>query len=102
MVYVDAQCEGGGTEFPRIQMPDIEKGRWCEFLECGQQRENSGDDTKENLGVTFKPIAGNAVFWVNLRPDGRGYAETWHAGLPVVSGWKIGLNIWSWGPARRK
>ncbi|CAD6505447.1 BgTH12-00938 [Blumeria graminis f. sp. triticale] len=89
MVYVDAQCEGGGTEFPRLLMP-AEKGRWCEFIEChGGER-----------GVTFKPIRGNAIFWVNLRSDGSGYEETWHSGLPVTSGSKVGLNIWSWALPR--
>lgn len=95
MVYVDAQCEGGGTEFPRLKMPDLTTGRWCEFLECGE-------DDKSKLGITFKPIKGNAVFWENLRADGRGYEETYHAGLPVKSGTKVGLNIWSWGSARRR
>jgi prolyl 4-hydroxylase len=99
MVYVDAQCEGGGTEFPRIRMPDVRKGRWCEFLEC---HEAAGDEGKEpTIGVVFKPMTGNAVFWQNLAANGRGYEETYHAGLPVLSGWKIGLNIWSWGSARR-
>jgi prolyl 4-hydroxylase len=105
MVYVDAQCEGGGTEFPRILMPDVEKGRWCEFLEC-EEAENLHDNVeaikKLKMGVTFKPITGNAVFWENLRPDGRGYEDTYHAGLPVLSGIKVGLNIWSWGSARRR
>lgn len=95
MVYVDADCKGGGTEFPRIKMPETEKGRWCDFLECDE------GSTKE-MGVTFKPIKGNAVFWENIGPDGWGYEETYHAGLPVLSGSKVGLNIWSWGPAKRK
>ncbi|TVY81708.1 Prolyl 4-hydroxylase [Lachnellula suecica] len=100
MVYVEADCEGGGTEFPRVKMPSIEKGRWCEFLECGGE---GADGAQSNgFGVTFKPIKGNAVFWENLGADGRGYEETFHAGLPVKNGLKIGLNIWSWGPARRK
>lgn len=47
-------------------------------------------------GIIFKPIAGNAIFWENMRRDGSGYWESWHAGLPVESGVKIGLNIWSW------
>ncbi|KAG4438676.1 hypothetical protein IFR05_005857 [Cadophora sp. M221] len=100
MVYVDANCEGGGTEFPRIRMPGVADSKWCEFLEC----EGDGSEVKnqrQKMGVTFKPKKGNAVFWENLRPDGLGYEETWHAGLPLLSGWKIGLNIWSWGPARR-
>ncbi|KAH8653118.1 oxidoreductase-like protein [Tricladium varicosporioides] len=102
MVYVDADCEGGGTEFPRIKMPDVRRGRWCEFLECSQDNPNPGKQHEDKWGVIFKPIKGNAVFWENLRPDGRGYEETFHAGLPVTSGTKVGLNIWSWGPARRK
>jgi prolyl 4-hydroxylase len=36
------------------------------------------------------------VYWENMRSDGSGYPESWHAGLPVESGSKIGLNIWSW------
>lgn len=98
MVYVDADCDGGGTEFPRIPMPDVADGKWCRFLEC---KEGEIDGKKPKMGVTFKPMKGNAVFWENLRPDGRGYEETWHAGLPLLSGTKVGLNIWSWGPARR-
>lgn len=93
MVYIDADCEGGGTEFPKVRMPDTGHGRWCEFLACGDE---------QKMGVTFKPIKGNAVFWENLRSDGRGYEETYHAGLPVLSGSKVGLNIWSWGSARER
>jgi prolyl 4-hydroxylase len=100
MVYVDANCDGGGTEFPRIRMPSGKKGRWCEFLECNHvtSKEKKGLE----LGVTFKPITGNAVFWQNLAANGRGYEETYHAGLPVLSGHKVGLNIWSWGSSQRR
>lgn len=89
MVYLEADCTGGGTNFPRLKMPADKK--WCEFIECGGDGEGL-----EYEGVTFKPITGNAVFWENLRADGSGYRETWHAGLPVLSGTKVGLNIWSW------
>ncbi|KAI6839956.1 hypothetical protein KC332_g4838 [Hortaea werneckii] len=85
MVYVSAECAGGGTNFPRIQTPQSE--HWCEFIECGDSSEP---------GVTFKPRKGAAVFWTNFDQDGRGYKETIHAGMPVTSGTKIGLNIWSW------
>lgn len=85
MVYVDANCTGGGTQFPRLIRPADK--RWCQFIEC--------EDGEE--GVTFKPVKGNAIYWENLRADGTGYPETWHAGLPVNSGTKIGLNIWNWG-----
>ncbi|PSN60635.1 hypothetical protein BS50DRAFT_205493 [Corynespora cassiicola Philippines] len=87
MVYLEANCTGGGTHFPRLDKPNDET--WCKFIECG-------DEEEDREGTTFKPIAGNAVYWENIRPDGRGYDESWHAGLPVKSGTKIGLNIWSW------
>lgn len=41
-------------------------------------------------------MTGNAVYWENIRPDGTDYEESWHSGLPVTSGMKIGSNIWSW------
>lgn len=99
MVYVDANCTGGGTNFPRIERPKDES--WCRFIECGEDSEGEGEGLTDGSGgrvqgVTFKAIKGNAIFWENLRGDGSGYPETWHAGLPVKEGIKIGLNIWSW------
>ncbi|KAK7724484.1 hypothetical protein SLS57_004239 [Botryosphaeria dothidea] len=85
MVYLDSNCTGGGTNFPRLERPPNDE--WCKFLDCEDQ---------ENEGITFKPIGGNAVYWENFRPDGSAYEEAWHAGLPVLSGTKVGLNIWSW------
>jgi prolyl 4-hydroxylase len=84
MVYLEDECEGGGTKFPRLPPQTDEK--WCEFVECPSDGE----------GVTFKPKKGSAVFWRNFDESGRGYKETIHAGMPVTSGTKIGLNIWSW------
>ena len=99
MVYLDADCEGGGTNFPRLQMPPGKQ--WCQFLECegdngSENSKQSKDGVSQKPGITFKPIKGNAIFWENLRPDGTGYPETWHAAYPVTSGTKVGLNIWSW------
>ncbi|KAH7072933.1 hypothetical protein BKA63DRAFT_473262 [Paraphoma chrysanthemicola] len=97
MVYLEANCTGGGTHFPRLQhpSPESDKHQWCRFIECGANADETADP-KLSDGITFKPIAGNAVYWENMRPDGSGYPESWHAGLPVKSGTKIGLNIWSW------
>jgi prolyl 4-hydroxylase len=89
MVYLDDKCTGGGTKFPRLERPDEDK--WCDVLDC---EEDVVDE--EEQGITFKPVKGNAVYWENFRVDGKGYEETWHAGLPVKSGVKVGLNIWSW------
>ncbi|KAI0180401.1 hypothetical protein GGR52DRAFT_531157 [Hypoxylon sp. FL1284] len=95
-VHVDGGGDvGGGTEFPLLRR-EGGGGRWCRWVECaegGEEGEGEGE------GVTFKPVAGNAVFWENFMPDGsgRGWDESWHAGLPVKKGTKVGLNIWSWG-----
>jgi prolyl 4-hydroxylase len=90
----DGELLGGGTEFPLLK--HREDPRWCAFVECPGP-EASGSEV--NPGVVFKPLPGNAVYWENFQPDGtgRGYEETWHAGLPVTTGVKVGLNIWSWG-----
>ncbi|PMD44530.1 2OG-Fe(II) oxygenase superfamily protein [Hyaloscypha variabilis F] len=84
-VYVAARnLTGGGTNFPILDAPHDE--RWCEFLDCDEPWDN---------GVTFRPVPGNAVFWQNLMEDGSGDAATIHAGLPVTSGYKLGMNIWT-------
>jgi len=95
MVYLAAECTGGGTKFPRLEKPEGDK--WCNFVECDEalgQEKGLSDETRGS--IVFKPRKGAAVYWENFRPDGSGYQETWHAGLPVLSGYKIGLNIWSW------
>ncbi|KAH8203762.1 hypothetical protein TruAng_002055 [Truncatella angustata] len=83
--YVAADnITGGGTNFPMLDAPYNQK--WCDFVDCDEPYEN---------GVTFRPVVGNAVFWQNLHEDGRGDHRNLHAGLPVTSGWKIGMNIWT-------
>ncbi|PVH85205.1 2OG-Fe(II) oxygenase superfamily protein [Cadophora sp. DSE1049] len=84
-VYVAANnLTGGGTNFPILNAPYDE--RWCKFVDCDEPWEN---------GVTFRPVPGNAVFWQNLHEDGSGDPATIHAGLPVTSGSKLGMNIWT-------
>ncbi|KAF2399764.1 hypothetical protein EJ06DRAFT_582406 [Trichodelitschia bisporula] len=95
MVWVREPAAGGGTDFPRLRHPG-RQGGWCGFVECGDGEEEGLGMGEEEVGVTFKPVAGNAVYWENFAADGTGYEETWHAGLPVTEGVKIGLNIWSW------
>lgn len=92
--------EGGGTEFPLLRR--VGDQRWCQFVECpegGQGEGDHGEGGEGGKGVVFKPVPGNAVYWENFMADGtgRGYEETWHAGLPVKKGIKVGLNIWSSG-----
>ena len=97
MAWIDdgqGSLEGGGTEFPLLEprLNDENRDNWCQLIECGESIEEA-----EGKGTTFKVKPGNAVYWENFMPDGRGYEETWHAGLPVTKGTKVGLNIWSFG-----
>lgn len=119
MAWVDGSPEdkdkpllGGGTEFPLVTKMGLHKS-WCRFIDCDAKDETVDPHHSESdgqiaapareggagPGVVFKPLAGNAVYWENFRPDGtgRGWDQTWHAGLPVVEGIKVGLNIWTWG-----
>lgn len=64
-----------------------EDDEWCEFIDC---------DRPSTDGVTFKPITGNALYWENVDEKGEGMVSTLHAGLPVTSGEKMGLNVWTW------
>ncbi|KAI1086880.1 hypothetical protein F5B19DRAFT_108110 [Rostrohypoxylon terebratum] len=79
------QCTGGETWFPLVNTTvpsrDDQKGRqlW---------------KTHEDGGVAFRPIAGNALFWVNLFANGTGDDRTVHAGSPVREGLKTAMNIW--------
>ncbi|EHK17060.1 uncharacterized protein TRIVIDRAFT_112751, partial [Trichoderma virens Gv29-8] len=116
MAWIDAsdELEGGGTEFPLLETTmGGDAPKWCDLIECKSEKAGDGDgqgeqkrlsdDIKaegedvEGKGTTFKVVPGNAVYWENFAPDGRGYDETWHAGLPVKKGVKVGLNIWSFG-----
>ncbi|KAI1169485.1 hypothetical protein F4777DRAFT_592689 [Nemania sp. FL0916] len=84
-IILQDNCTGGETWFPSIkpvapQSKQQEEGRlWREH---------------EEGGLAFKPVAGNAIFWVNLFPNGTGDTRTVHAGLPVTSGLKTAMNIW--------
>ncbi len=94
--YVRASDDlrGGGTNFPLLTAPFVDdephanSTNWCRYIDC---------DEPWDRGVTFRPVEGNAVYWDNLLPgaSGDGDQRTLHAGLPVVRGEKIGLNIWT-------
>jgi prolyl 4-hydroxylase len=85
--YIDVRNDttGGGTNFPLLNAPVDQ--RWCDIIDC---------DEPWDRGVTFRPVEGNAIFWENLRVGNQaGNYKTLHAGLPLTSGEKVGLNIWT-------
>ncbi|KAK8086807.1 hypothetical protein PG994_001781 [Apiospora phragmitis] len=88
-------CEGGETWFPRVEPPTT-------VLAHGGDSYGVNTDDRlapiwrahEDGGVAFRPVAGNALFWVNLHTNGTGDRRTLHAGLPVDDGLKTAMNIW--------
>lgn len=82
---LEDECTEGETYFPHLQAvsPQLRTAEghfpWREH---------------EKGGLAFKPIAGNALFWVNLFANGTGDERTRHAGLPVKEGRKTAMNIW--------
>jgi prolyl 4-hydroxylase len=93
-VFLRDNCTQGETYFPAVDVldKDAERDGGLEGL-FGGKVARGGMEGQEN-GVKFRPIRGNAVFWVNIGQDGVGDRRVVHAGLPVGDGEKIGLNLW--------
>ncbi|KAI1821052.1 hypothetical protein F4861DRAFT_520578 [Xylaria intraflava] len=81
-------CEDGETWFPYV---DNARAR---FGDDDSEDEARRWRAHEDGGLAFKPVAGNALFWVNLHANGTGDDRTVHAGLPVTGGLKTAMNIW--------
>lgn len=86
-------CTGGDTHFPFVTPPPREAGDGAEQKQKQQQQQTEWYE-HEDGGVAFRPISGNALFWVNLHPNGTGDTRTMHAGLPLGNGIKTAMNIW--------
>ncbi|KAI1382842.1 uncharacterized protein F4822DRAFT_435217 [Hypoxylon trugodes] len=82
---LEDQCTGGETWFPFVNttaLPMVD----AEGRPLWRRHEDGGS--------AFRPVAGNALFWVNLFNNGTGDDRTVHAGLPVEDGLKTAMNIW--------
>ncbi|KAI4673213.1 uncharacterized protein J4E88_008825 [Alternaria novae-zelandiae] len=88
-VFLRDNCTDGYTSFPLV-----EPSSSIDLDGLYNGKVAHGEMDGEVKGIKFKPIQGNAVFWVNLDKHGNGDRRVVHAGLPVGEGEKIGLNIW--------
>ncbi|KAF5637180.1 2og-fe oxygenase family [Fusarium sp. NRRL 52700] len=82
-IYIGDECTGGETYFPDIK---------------GVGPSADGDKfsrTEDGMGLLVKPKKGNAVIWHNVHQNGTGDDRMAHAGLPVLNGTKIGMNLFS-------
>jgi prolyl 4-hydroxylase len=92
-------CTGGETHFP-FAKPIVPPSPLGEVMWQGVARDQEEREAKplwrehEEGGLAFRPVAGNAIFWVNLHPNGTGDPRTNHAGLPLEKGLKTAMNIW--------
>jgi prolyl 4-hydroxylase len=101
-------CTGGETHFPYIR-GIVPSSPWGEAVWAGEDDNTSDGEEEENHeerktsplwrehedgGLAFRPVAGNAIFWVNLHANGTGDRRVMHAGLPLESGLKTAMNIW--------
>lgn len=82
--YLGDDPIGGETLFPFVPGADIHAD--------GTKFARTADD----LGLAIKPIKGNTVFWMNLHAENQtGDERVLHTGLPVRSGVKYGMNLWT-------
>ncbi|KUI59705.1 Prolyl 4-hydroxylase 1 [Cytospora mali] len=94
---LQANCTDGETYFPYVTGPPARVGH---NKAVGNAESRSWKDSDpawrehEEGGLAFRPIRGNALFWINLHSNGTGDERTLHAGLPVGEGWKTAMNIW--------
>jgi prolyl 4-hydroxylase len=83
--YLDGGCTGGETYFPLVK---------------GVSAAADGDKfsrTETGEGLLVRPRRGSAVFWNNLHPrNASGDRRVLHAGIPVETGRKIGINLFSY------
>jgi len=98
-VILQDNCTGGETHFPYVAAVSKQEGRerGPDAPAAEHWRWTDGDPVwrkHEQGGLAFRPVAGNAVFWVNLHANGTGDRRVSHAGLPVGDGLKTAMNIW--------
>ncbi|KAK3393270.1 hypothetical protein B0H63DRAFT_386871 [Podospora didyma] len=97
---LESNCTGGETHFPFAKgvAPPSPWGeeQWQGGQIQGEMKTESQPLWREHEdgGLAFRPVAGNALFWVNLHANGSGDTRTKHAGLPLLEGKKTAMNIW--------
>lgn len=83
-VYLEDSCDRGETFFPHLSS-----------VSASADGDKFAMASSSGKGLLVKPKRRNAIFWNNLHANGSGDFRLAHAGLPIESGVKIGLNMWS-------
>lgn len=82
-LYLEDSYEGGEAFFPYV----------ASISPTADNEKYTISDNSE--GLLIRTRRGSGVFWNNLHANGSGDFRVTHSGLPVLSGKKVGLNIWS-------
>ncbi|KAJ4416862.1 hypothetical protein N0V82_006501 [Gnomoniopsis sp. IMI 355080] len=96
LVTLQDNCTGGETYFPFIG-PKAPEHSAEDVQEMGPNTGTTLDPTfteHQGGGLAFRPVKGDALFLVNLHPDGAKDERTVHTSLPVREGVKIDMNLW--------
>lgn len=123
---LEDDCEEGETWFPKVEarrsMPppfistlsgnagsslrnESYYGKDRKNENANEGKEEAKEDRKKEKplwrrhpdgGMAFRPIRGNALFWVNMHANDTGDIRTAHSGMPLKSGRKTAMNIWPW------
>lgn len=83
-IYLEDSCVRGETFFPHLSS-----------VSESADGEKFAMASSSDKGLLFRPKQRNAIFWNNLHANGSGDSRLAHAGLPIESGVKVGLNMWS-------
>ncbi len=102
-VYLDLveptlPSNSSASNVTKVRDKDIGGETWFPNLNFAPGKDGDSKWRKhEDGGIAFRPIPGNAVFWVNLHQGNwSGDWRTVHAGLPLKGegGRKTAMNIW--------
>lgn len=97
---LEDDCTEGETYFPHVDGPSVRGGNTGKSVVHAQSHARPWEESDpiwrehEGGGLAFRPVKGNALFWINLHANGTGDERTLHAGLPVGEGLKTAMNIW--------
>ncbi|KAH8798663.1 hypothetical protein F5884DRAFT_687290, partial [Xylogone sp. PMI_703] len=83
-IYLESECEGGETYFP-----------FLDPLPTQFSNDSRFPATASGKGLAFKPVQGNALFWLNTHINGSVNEKARHGGLPLSKGSKYAVNIFA-------
>jgi len=93
--YDYVETEDGGQNMIFLEHKNKFLGDWvATFMMYLSPVDEGGATVFPRLGLRVSPEVGSALFWYNLKSDGKGDERTLHAACPVLHGSKWVGNRW--------